>query len=184
MLGGPYRMDVAFYSRPTYMTGGVLPVYSGRRRFRGGGIFSSIRTALAPIGRQVLQGVKTIAKNSTVRNFAKEVGKRGTQVLANVAVDALQGRNVGEAFKERSRQAALTALTGEDLEPMDVSEPIAPVYEPTVKSSQSSSRAKKQVFALKQNKRTPSIQAVRKAALTKRKAKRLSRAALNRKDLF
>jgi hypothetical protein len=112
---------------------------------------------LAPIGRQALQGMKSIANNKTVRHLAKEAAKRGTEVLAGVAVDALQGRNVGEALTERSREMALRALTGEGNKPVKKRKQF----------KQSRKRPKKNHSQPPPNKR-----------------RRLSRAALNRKSLF
>jgi flavin-dependent dehydrogenase len=112
---------------------------------------------LAPIGRQALQGMKSIASNKTVRHLAKEAAKRGTEVLAGVAVDALQGRNVGEALKERSREMALRAITGEG-----------------------NKQVKKRKKQFKQSRKRPT----KSHSQPPNKRRRLSRAALNRKSLF
>ena len=104
------------------------------------------------------RGFKALAKKKTVRRVAGEVARRGTEVLANVAMDALQGQNIGESLKSRSRGAAIQALVGD--------EPPPP-------------RARK---ALKQRKRyaTSSIVAPKR----KRRRRTHSRAAFNREELF
>lgn len=150
-----------FYSAPSYMTGGLI--YSGsRRRLRGGGFLGSMRSVLAPVGRQALQGLKSLARNQTVRNFAKEAAKRGTEVLAGVAVDALQGRNVGESLKQRSREMALQTLTGENKPP----------------------KRKKMIKTKKQFKQSRKRKNPKSQPQPPQKRRRLSRAANNRKSLF
>ena len=104
-------MSTNFYTAPSYMTGGYA-VYGGYRRQRGGGIFGSFRTMMAPMGRQMVKGMKSMAANKTVRKIAKKVAEKGAEVAAGVALDALHGRNIGESIKERSRDAALQAITG------------------------------------------------------------------------
>lgn len=150
------NMSTDFYTEPSYMTGGYT-VYGGYRRQRGGGIFGSFRTMMAPLGRQMLSGMKTVAKNKTFRNIAKKVAEKGAEVAAGVAIDALQGRNVGESIKERSREAALQAITG---------------------PSEPSPRGRKR--KLKQKKRSSSS----KPKPPPKKRRRQSRSALNRRQLF
>lgn len=104
-------MNTNFYTAPSYMTGGYT-VYGGYRRQRGGGFFSSFRTMMAPVGKQMFKGMKSIAGNKTVQKIAKKVAAKGAEVAAGVAIDALQGRNIGDSIKERSREAALEAITG------------------------------------------------------------------------
>ena len=148
-----------FYTAPSYMTGGYA-VYGGSRRQRGGGIFASFRNALAPFGRQALAGIKSMAKNKTVRRIARQAAEKSAEVLAGVAVDALQGRNVGESFKERSRDAALQSLGVA---------PAAPAGQ------------RKRKRKLKQKKRLPTATAQPPA---KKRRHIVSRATLNRKNLF
>ena len=189
------KMAANFYASPSSMTGGFnFPVYSGKRRQRGGKLFGSFRNFMAPIGKQLLQGVKTVARNQTVQNVAKNLAKRGTEVLASVAVDALHGRNVGEAFKERTREAALSALTGSPSahEPRvnhqslstQALEPPAKILKQRRQPIQSIPPAA--VKAL-QNKRPASRSSSIKRYQSKRKKRRrgnLSRAELNREELF
>ena len=150
-----------FYSAPSNMAGGYT-VYGGYRRQRGGGIFASIRNAMAPIGRVALTAMKSLAKNKTAQKIAKQAAKKGAEVLTGVAVDTIQGRDVGESFKERSREAALQTLAG------------AP--------SDASTKPKRK-RKLKQKKRSAPAKNITQPAAKKRRQS-LSRAALNRKNLF
>lgn len=157
-------MSANFYAKPTYMSGGAFTIYSGSRRQIGGGFLGSIRKAMAPIGRTALQGLKTIARNKTVRGIAKQAAKRGADVLANVAVDALQGRDIGQSFRERGKEAALGALVGE------------PSGQATPKRRRSAK--------LKQRTSVPSSQIKSSRGRKRRRGNNLSRAALNRDTLF
>lgn len=171
--GGP------FYSTPSYMSGGGIIYKGSRPRFRGGSFFGSLRTSLAPIGRQALQGMKNLAKNETVRNMAKAAAKRGAELLTTVAVDALQGRNAAESFKERSKELALRTLTGADNHPPPAKKRRSNKTKKAKKvlSAPSSSSPK----ALKQSRKRGKKQSRKLPATKKRK---LSRASLNRKNLF
>ena len=154
-----------FYAAPSYMTGGYA-VYGGYRRQRGAGILGSFRNFMAPIGRQALQGIKSIARNKTVRDIAKQAAAKGAEVLTGVAVDALQGRNIGESFRERGREAALRTLTGQS--------------GPTP-----GQKKRKKSKKLKQKKRMlPAKSLLQGPPAKKRRHNKLSRAALNRKKLF
>lgn len=169
----------AFYTAPSYMSGGGFIYRGARPRFQGGSIFGSLRSSLAPIGRQALQGLKTLSKNQTVRGIAKEAAKRGAELLTSVAVDTLQGRNAGESLKERSREIALRTLGVGDLQPVQV--------EQTPRTTQTRKRKRKKKAALppkvlKQSKKRTKKQS-RKAPPAKRR-RQLSRASLNRKHLF
>ena len=105
-------MSSNFYAAPSYMSGGSFTIYSGSRRQRGGGFLGSMKRYMAPIGRTAFKGMKSLARNKVVRNLAKQAAQKGTEVLAGAAVDALQGRNLGEALRERGREVALKSLTG------------------------------------------------------------------------
>jgi len=163
-------MASGFYTSPSYMNGGSFTIYSGSRRQRGGSFMGSMRNALGsvrsamrPVGRNIAKGFKSIVKNKTVQDIAKKAAQKGAEVLTGVAVDALQGRNARESLEERAKQATLNALIGED-------EPRAKKRKVMIKSSSV-------VQGLKQNK-TPHRKHNKKGK------KRLSRAKLNRKDLF
>lgn len=164
------------------MTGGYI-VYGGYRRQRGAGVLGSIRKYMAPIGRTTLKGIKAVAKNKTVQKLAKQAAAKGAEVLTNVAVDTLQGRNVGESFKERSREVALRTLTGTS--PTDA--PDLPVVNNVKRQRKRAGKSRsvsgKRVKSLKQRKRLPPARDFHTAPLAKKRRK-LSRAALNRKDLF
>ena len=151
-------MSYTFYSAPSRMTGGYT-VYGGYRRQRGGGMFGSFRKMIAPIGRQALSGLKSLAKNKTVQKIAKKAAEKSAEVLTGVAVDALQGNNVGDSFKERARTAALESMG-------------------VIKTPR-----KRKVRKLKQRKRSASTKVITHPP-TKKRRRNHSRAALNRKDLF
>lgn len=102
-------MSNSFYSAPSAMSGGFT-VYGGYRRQRGGGIFGSFRKMMAPVGKQAWSAMKKVASNKTVQSIARKAAEKGAEVVAGVAVDALQGRNIGESIKERARDAALQSL--------------------------------------------------------------------------
>lgn len=105
-------MSIEFYSRPTFMSGGLYRVYAGSRPQHGSGILSNIRSYMAPLGSTALRGLKSVARNKTFRQVAKKAAEKGAEVLTGVAVDALQGEHIGESLKSRSRQAALETLVG------------------------------------------------------------------------
>ena len=147
--------------------GGAFTIYSGSRRQRGGGFLGSLRRSLAPIGRQAFRGIKTIAKkvaaNKTVRQVAKKAAQQGAEILGNVAVDALTGRDVGQSIKQHTQQAALRAIVGDNVPP------------PPPRQSSSNK--------LKQRKRLAPVSNTF-TARKRRRINNLSRASLNRQDLF
>ena len=174
-------MDSNFYSSPSNMAGGYV-VYSGYRRQRGAGVFGSIRRYMAPIGKQAWSGLKTagthaargvkrLAKTKLVQDIAKKAAETGAEVLSGVAVDALQGRNVGESIKSRGRDVLLNKLTG------------GPAPPPPPPQAAKSRKWKKK---LKQKKRSAasSTNFLQQAPPAKKRRRVLSRAALNRKQLF
>lgn len=175
-------MNSNFYSAPSTMAGGYT-VYGGYRRQRGAGVFGSFRKYMAPIGRQALSGMKTVgkhaargvkklAKNKLVQNIAKKAAETGAEVLTGVAVDALQGRNVGESLKSRGREVLMNKLTGDAHDP-------AP--------SPPRRKSRKSTKKLKQKKRSASANSFKQGPPpppTKKRRRVLSRAALNRKQLF
>lgn len=85
----------AFYASPTYVQrGGGVPIFSGSRRQRGGGILGAIKNFFMPL----LQGVK-----QKVINRAKS---EAWGLAKNVAMDAMRGRNVGQSLKTHGLQSA------------------------------------------------------------------------------
>ena len=166
-----------FYTAPSSMAGGFT-VYGGYRRQRGAGVLGSFRKFMAPVGRQALSGIKSFARNKTVQQIAKQAAAKGAEVLTGVAVDALQGRNIGESLKERSRDAALRTLTGAPAAPAPAPAPAAAAAAP--------SRGRKKMHGkrLKQKKRLPSSKVLSQAPARKKRRCTASRAALNRRDLF
>lgn len=92
-----------FYSHPSYVGRG-LPVYSGSRRQSGGSIFGALGRMILPI----------------LRPLGKSLAKRAVGVASNVAMDALDGRKIGESLKRRGIAAAKQGL-------QDVIRPVAPI---------------------------------------------------------
>ena len=143
-------------------------------------------------GKNIMSGVKQAAKNDMVREIAKQAVQKGTEIAASAAVDALQGRNFGEAFKERGRQMALNTLTGQNSKEMPKS-----TRKRKLKLKQSEGAAKRRRVA---SAPSPSIKRTTKRVSTAKKTRRIhsrnkvkrkyykkgrhSRAALNRNNLF
>ena len=175
-------MATNFYSAPSHMAGGYI-VYGGYRRQRGAGAFASFRKTMAPIGRQALKGMKSFARNKTVRNIAKQAATKGAEILTSAAVDALQGRNLGEALQERGREVALRTLTGEPAATSQVAPPTATRKRKHAGRSKARKRQQAKEKNLKQRKRVASTQVVQEAPVAKKRRK-LSRAELRRRELF
>lgn len=150
-----------FYAAPSYMSGGAFTIYSGARRHRGGSFLGSLGKILAPMGRTALSGMRTLAKNKAVRKLAKQALVKGVEVAGNVAVDALQGRDVDESIKRHAKQAALRTLAGPT---------------PSARARTPSSPSKR--FKQKNGKRR------RQRRVSKAKPKRLTQAQRHRKELF
>ena len=174
-------MAAEFYAQPSYMSGGLFTIYSGSRRQRGGSFLGSVKKFIVPAGRTAMRGfkaagrlavkgVKAAAKNEAVRNVAKKALEHGLMIGTNVAVDALQGRNVGEAIKERAREHALQTLTG--------AQPVTAAADVTPKR-----RKRKRSRKLKQS-APATVKTQTRAPPAKRRRIELSRARLNRKQLF
>ena len=147
-------MTSNFYSVPSNQAGGYI-VYGGYRRQRGAGAFGSFRKFLAPAASQAFQTVKNFAKSRQGQNLGKKIISKGVSTLGTVAADALQGRNVGEAIKERSKEAALQTLIGGE-------------------------KPKRKRKNLKQKKRSPPSQ----APPAKKRRKASSRAEKRHRELF
>ena len=92
----------SFYAQPSHSSLGGYPIFAGSRRQVGGNIFGSIARFTLPLlknfGRKV--GLPLL----------KTVGRKALGVAANVAADALQGKNAKEALKSHAREAALDTL--------------------------------------------------------------------------
>ena len=179
--------------------GGLYTIYSGSRRQRGGSFFGSMRKYVAPIGRTAVQGFKTAARttargiraagrltakgiraaarNKVVQNVAQKALEQGVALGTNVAVDALQGRNVGDSLKRHSTQQALDMLTGSSTTPAAAA------------STPRRRRGRKRAITsrkLKQNGTTSVVNfTTAEAPPAKRRRRRtLSRADRNRNQLF
>lgn len=131
-------------------------------------------------GRTAVKGAKSLAKNKTFRNIAKLAATKGAEVLTSVAVDALQGRNVGESFKDRGREVALRSLGAAETSSPRSSTPLSKRKQKRVINQEI-----KRLRKLKQNKR-PAADDIHFVAPPKkrRRPRGLSRAALNRRQLF
>ena len=143
----------SFYTQPSKQS---FVVYSGGYvHQRGAGVFGSFRKFIAPVGKSALSGMKSIAKNKTVQKIAKKAATKGAEVLTGVAVDALQGRDIHESLKERSRDAALQALTGQS--------------NTGISNKQKKRRKRKRNQSLKQRERLPPVHAIKAPPAKKRK---------------
>ena len=194
-------MSANFYAQPTYMHGGgVYTIYSGTRRQLGGSFFGNVKRYMAPIGQTAMRGFKTAArvttqgvkaagrltakgikaaaKNKVVQDIAKKALEQGVAIGTNVAVDALQGRNVGDALKVRAKEQALQALTGTPA-PNDESQILLPPPRRGRKRVRIARRKLKQNTSPKID-----IKSSTKSPPAKRRRKTLSRARLNRDQLF
>ena len=172
-------MATNFYSAPSHMAGGYI-VYGGYRRQRGAGVFGSFRKFMAPIGRQALSGIKAIARNKAVQDIAKKAAEKGAEVITGVAFDALQGQDIGQSFKERTREVALRSLPGQP-----ASTAANGASSGTRKrKARSKSVQKRAPKKLKQNKkRMPAAKNLSNQP-SRKKQRVASRATLNRKRLF
>lgn len=91
----------SLYSQPIY-SGGGIPFFAGSRRQFGGGIFGSI-------ARLVMPAVKNFIL-PTASSALKSIGKSALNIGKNVAMDALQGRNIKDALIDHTKQEAVTQL--------------------------------------------------------------------------
>lgn len=92
----------SFYSQPSYyhMRGaGGMPVFSGSRRMRGGGILGALKSLVLPT-------LKTIGKK-----VGKKVLSEGVNFATALATDKLLGRDMEKSAKARGRMAAAKVLT-------------------------------------------------------------------------
>lgn len=160
------------------MSGGYA-VYGGYRRQRGGKLFGSFRKMMAPIGRQALSGLKSVARNKTVRSIAKQAAQKGAEVLSGVAMDAMQGRNIGEAFRERGREVAMRTITGEPSTPAAAT---SHKRKRKIMNRPKKLKQRKKLAPAKKLSKRPAKKLSRQPA--KKRRRKLSRAALNRELLF
>ena len=81
-----------FYSRPTYVArgGASIPVYSGSRRQRGGSILGALKNFFLPLGKTLL----------------KKGARQAIGLAADVAGDAIRGRNVKNSLIQHGKQRA------------------------------------------------------------------------------
>ena len=79
-----------FYSQPTYMQGGVMPVFAGSRRQRGGSVLGALKSFVMPIlGRLGKRGAKAAMK-----------------MAKNVVDDVMTGKKVTTSLKQHGINAA------------------------------------------------------------------------------
>lgn len=67
-----------FYSQPTYARGGGLPVYSGSRRQRVGGVLGAIKSFFMPL----------------LSSFGRKGARTAMNVAKNVVGDVVSGKNI------------------------------------------------------------------------------------------
>ena len=79
-----------FYSQPTYVQQGGLPIYSGSRRQRGGGVLGAIKSFFMPI----------------LGNVAKRGVQSALGLAKDVAIDAFTGRKITDSLKNRGIKRA------------------------------------------------------------------------------
>ena len=81
---------------PSILIGGALPVFSGGRYQRGGGLFSSIARFALPL----------------LKSFGKNMLRHGTRALANTVGEVLDdGGNLRDAALRHGVQAAKSAFS-------------------------------------------------------------------------
>ena len=116
-------------------------------------------------GKHLASGVKSLAGSRTLQRMGRKALVKGAELGAQVAVDALTGRHVGDSITERSKETALEALTGERAKS---------IKRPSVHLQRK----------LKQRKRLAPFRSHRSLPPGKRLRKARSRARLNRRQLF
>ena len=165
-----------FYAAPSNQSGGYI-VYKGARRQRGAGAFGTFRDYMAPVGRQALQGMRSVT-SKLAHDVAKQAAARGAEVAAGVAWDTIRGRNVGDSLKARGKQAALKTLAGIAGPTPPPPPPPPPSRKRKKKRKQSRIPQKQAKKSLKQRKR-PQSSANQSSSLPAAKRRRKSD-----KDLF
>ena len=85
----------AFYSNPSYIHGGSLPIFSGSRRQRGGSIFGALKRFFMPI----------------VTAFGKKIVRQGAKqavgLAKDVVQDAMMSKNIPDSLKRHGKKRAL-----------------------------------------------------------------------------
>lgn len=175
-------MTDTFYTSPSYMSGGSYTIYSGARRHRGGSFLGSLSRFIAPISRQAVSGLKTLSRNKTVRNIAKQAITRGAEAAANVTADALKGRNVADAIKQYSTEAAFNAYS-------DATQPVSrKLKQNNDKSgkvvSYSLPTQKRKLTASAKTKGIKRKKSISQPSPSNKRKRSLSRAERQRKELF
>ena len=85
------------YYRKQSGNGYGIPVYKGRRVVKGGGIGNMFKGLLKSIKPTLIAGTK-------------KIGSSVLKTLGNVAVDALDGKNIGKSFENRFKDTGKRML--------------------------------------------------------------------------
>jgi len=135
-------------------------------------------------GKNLASGMRKASKNEAVQEIARQAVQKGSEIAASAAVDALQGRNLDEALRERSREVALNTITGQSSNNTKAT------------PSRKRKKLKQKGNPTKKRRVTPSasttrVVVVKKKTRKKRKTKRIhnnkgrfSRALSNKNNLF
>lgn len=83
----------AFYSRPSYMSGGGA-IFAGARRQRGGSILGALKKVVKPFAN----------------NFGKSIKSNALGLAKDVIGDVVKGRNIGSSLLTRGKQRGLKTL--------------------------------------------------------------------------
>lgn len=83
----------SFYSKPTYVGGGV--VFSGARRQKGGRILGSLKSVVLPV-------LKTVG-----RKLGHIASKQALGLASGIVADAIAGKNVKQSLISRGKRTLL-----------------------------------------------------------------------------
>ena len=87
-----------FYAQPSYVRGGIMPVFSGSRRQRGGSILGALKSVFMPVlrtvGRKAVQGALGLATDvigdvTSGQDFASSIKRRGVNRAKRLGGDIL-----------------------------------------------------------------------------------------------
>lgn len=103
-----------FYSQPTYMRGGVMPVFSGSRRQRGGSILGALKNVFMPmlrtVGRKGAKAALGLASDvigdvTSGKNFTDSIKQRGIKRAKSLGADLISEatNQVQSAISNRTR---------------------------------------------------------------------------------